>query len=143
MPVDHAIDVAADMAEVAAGDADVEVDGGEDVLVGDLGWDGAASELDEGAEQHRRRVAVVGRPLHATDDGGLPVRFNPAIMLALVDAGEGHVEQGLDRFDTCLRVLDADEVLVAVGVVDPEVGLVVLNARIEGADDALHDVFLG
>ena len=66
MPVDHAIDVAADMAEVAAGDADVEVDGGEDVLVGDLGWDGAASELDEGAEQHRRRIAVVGRPLHAT-----------------------------------------------------------------------------
>src|SRR5208282_3691626 len=89
------------------------------------------------------RIAVVGRPLHATDDGGLPVGFNPAIMLALVDAGEGHVEQGLDRFDTCLRVLDADEVLVAVGVVDPEVGLVVLNARIEGADDALHDVFLG
>jgi hypothetical protein len=137
MAVDDLVHVGGDVAEVAAVDADVQVDRRPDVQVGYRGRDAAPPQTDEAAEQNRRRPFAF-LPAARRRQGREARLLDPPIIDRLVDPGQRDVEQRLERLDARQRVLDADEVLVAVLAVDPEDLFIELDARIEGRDDVLR-----
>ncbi len=112
---DDRVHVVAHVPQIAAIDAQDQVDRRGQVGVRDLGRYRCPAERGDIPQGHR---------------------------LFLDAAGDRHVQEGRHRLDVPLRILHADVILIVADRVDPEVRLVELDARVERGHDVFHHVRL-
>src|SRR5439155_1681619 len=114
--VDVTLDVARDRADIAPAPAHIDENVGHtgDIKMVDLGISGAARKFRDSAQSHRCR---------------------------LIFARDRDVEDRVDRLDVVLAVLRADEIVVAVFLIDPKRGRKIDRA-VERSDDVFDDLLL-